>query len=108
MKTSITNDDNSISHELEIDEDDFLKIKVGSVLHFDDVLFFRKDVVQVLLDEKDRRIRELEEALTNAKEVLQWHLDKSIPFRSVDQSDFFNNTANAIEQSDAALNPPKP
>lgn len=59
-------------------------------------------------EEKDRRIRELEEALTNAKEVLQWHLDKSISFRSVDQSDFFNNTANAIEQSDAALNPPKP
>lgn len=29
-------------------------------------------------------------------------------FGSVDQSDFFNNTANAIEQSDAALNPPKP
>lgn len=97
MKTAITNDDNSISHELEIDEDDFLKIKVGAVLHFDDVLFFRKDVVQVLLDEKDRRIRELTEVLTKVQQDVNW---------MTNEGKLLNRFV--FDYIDKALNPPKP
>jgi hypothetical protein len=37
--------------------------------------------------------------------VNKWHLDKSRPCEDVDQSDFFNYTANAINNGSAALQP---
>jgi chromosome segregation ATPase len=48
------------------------------------------------------------EALTEAKSVLEWHLDKSGPNNTNDQSDFFNMTANVATQIDSALSKHQP
>ncbi len=52
-------------------------------------------------------IERLREALRESRDVLQWHLDKSQPQNYDDQSDFFNMTANAINQAETALQPQK-
>lgn len=43
------------------------------------------------------------EALTEAKETLNWHLSNSCPINSYHQSDFFNLTANAFTIAESAL-----
>lgn len=46
---------------------------------------------------------QLNEALKECKDTLQWHLNKSKPQNEADQSDFFNMTANAITQAEQLL-----
>lgn len=59
------------------------------------------------LIKENERLREenklYREALTEAKEVLQWHLDNSAPCHAIYHSDFFNLTANAITQAESTL-----
>lgn len=51
----------------------------------------------------EEKNRLLTESLKEAKDALQWHLDKSQPQNEADQSDFFNMTANAIAQAEQLL-----